>query len=261
MESHMMWKRAGVIAGMLLAAAASAYSQTATPPPQVSVTTVTASPWSAEFAIGMDNSISGNINSGAVGRLNNQAVVVTKNTYDDVYGTGLHIRFGGGYALSNNLEVRGTFTLQSLDADLVRMGDIGVSPLYGQYDDYQSVSLDVGLRRYGLWPTMPNVRPYGEGTLGLAFIDQIGLGLVAPAYNIGGQVGDFYNSSKAFTLGVNAGLLIKTSDRISVFGQMGVRWVGGLSEVEDIVGTGLETMNDSSGRWTFPILVGVRYGF
>ncbi len=45
-------------------------------------------PWSVEFGIGWDNSISGNINSSGIGTLNGQAVVVTKNSYDDVYGTG-----------------------------------------------------------------------------------------------------------------------------------------------------------------------------
>ena len=74
-------------------------------------------PWSVEFAIGWDNSISGNINSSGIGTLNNQAVVVTKNTYEDVYGTGLHIRFGGGYMIDDITEVRVTFTFQSLDAD------------------------------------------------------------------------------------------------------------------------------------------------
>ena len=104
--------------------------------------------WSVEFGLGFDNSISGNINSGAVGTINNQAVVITKNRYEDVYGTGLHLRFGGGYMLDESTEVRATFTLQSVDADLTRMGDIGASSLYGQYDDYQSFGLDVGLRRY-----------------------------------------------------------------------------------------------------------------
>ena len=259
MEIQMMGKRAGVIAGMLLAAAASAYSQT--PPPQVSVTTVSASPWSFDFAVGMDNGISGNINSSAVGRLNNQAVVVTKNSYDDVYGTGLHIRFGGGYALSAGREVRATFTLQSLDADLVRMGDIGVSPLYGQYDDYQSFGFDAGLRQYGIFAMWPSVRPYVEGTLGLAFIDETDVVLVAPAYNIGGRATDFYDKTAAFTMGVNTGLMFKTADRISVFGQIGLRWVSGMSEVDDLEGTGLETINDNSARWTFPIIVGLRVGF
>ena len=116
-------------------------------------------PWSVEFAIGWDNSISGNINSSGIGTLNGQAVVVTKNSYDDVYGTGLHIRFGGGYLIDDITEVRATFSLQSLDANLTEMGDIGTSRLYGQYNDYQSFGLDVGLRRYvGLQAWFPRIR-------------------------------------------------------------------------------------------------------
>ena len=116
-------------------------------------------PWSVEFAIGWDNSISGNINSSGIGTLNDQAVVITKNSYDDVYGTGLHIRFGGGYMIDEDTEVRATFTFQSLDADLTEMGDIGTSRLYGQYHDYQSFGLDVGFRRYvDVKPGAPRLR-------------------------------------------------------------------------------------------------------
>ena len=104
--------------------------------------------WSVDVGIGFDNSISGNINSGAIGTLNGQAVVFTKNTYEDVYGTGFHLRFGGGYMLNEDTEVRACFTYQSLGADLARMGDIGLSNLYGQYDDYKTFGLDFGYRRY-----------------------------------------------------------------------------------------------------------------
>src|SRR4249920_3333562 len=97
------------------------------------------SPWSVDFGIGWDNGLSGHINSSGVGTLNNQVVVVLKKSYEDVYGTGLHIRFGGGYMLNESTEVTGTFTFQSLDADFITpMGDIGVSKLYGQYTDYQT---------------------------------------------------------------------------------------------------------------------------
>ena len=138
-------------------------------------------PWSVEFAIGWDNSISGNINSSGIGTLNNQAVVITKNSYNDVYGTGLHIRFGGGYLIDDITELRATFSLQSLDADLTEMGDIGSSRLYGQYDDYQSFGLDFGFRRYVDFK--PGFRAYGEGTLGLAFIEETDIVLVAPGAN------------------------------------------------------------------------------
>ena len=57
------------------------------------------------------------------------------------------MRFGGGYMLDDDRGA-GDVHVQSLDADLTRMGDIGASSLYGQYDDYQNFGLDVGLRRY-----------------------------------------------------------------------------------------------------------------
>ena len=215
--------------------------------------------WSVEFGLGFDNSISGNINSGAVGTLNNQTVVITKNRYEDVYGTGLHLRFGGGYMLDEETEVRATFTFQSVDADLTRMGDIGTSSLYGQYDDYQSFGLDVGLRRYA--DVAYRFRLYGEGTIGLAFIDETDVELIAPGANLAGNATDFYDRTTAFTLAGNAGVLFQASERFGVFGQLGLRYVTGMSEVDGLAGTGLEEINDSSARWTLPFLVGVRARF
>jgi hypothetical protein len=215
--------------------------------------------WNVEFGLGFDNSFSGNINSSGVGRINNQAVVITKNRYEDVYGTGLHMRFGGGYMFDDSTEVRATFTLQSLDADLTRMGDIGASNLYGQYEDYQSFGLDVGLRRYT--DLAHRLRAYGEGTIGLAFVDETDVVLVAPGANIAGDATDFYDRTTAFTLGGNAGVLWQVSERVGVFGQVGLRYVTGMSEVDGLVGTGLEEINDNSARWTVPILVGVRARF
>ena len=74
--------------------------------------------WSVDLAIGWDNSISGNINSSAIGSVNDQTVVVLTNQYEDVYGSGLHIRVGGGYKLNPNTEARVNLSFQSADADL-----------------------------------------------------------------------------------------------------------------------------------------------
>jgi hypothetical protein len=215
--------------------------------------------WSLEFAFGWDNSISGNINSSGVGTINNQAVVILKNSYEDVYGTGLHIRFGGGYMLDETSELRVTFSLQSLDADLTPMGDIGVADLYGQYDDYQSFGLDVGLREY--FDLNEMIHAYGEGTAGLAFIDETDVLLVAPQANVARDATDFYDQTAAFTLGANVGLLVDVAPQFGVFGQIGLRYVTGMSEVDGLEGTGLETINDKSSRWTMPFLVGIRGRF
>ena len=240
----------GMIVAMLLGAGSTAQAQTPA--------TARESPWSAEFGIGWDNSISGNINSSGIGRINNQAVVITKNRYEDVYGTGLHLRFGGGYMVSDVSEVRATFTFQSLDADLTPMGDYGASRLYGQYSDYQTFGLDVGFRRYlGL---SSSVRLYGEGTIGLGFVDKTDVTLVAPA-NLFRDANDFYDQTAAFTLGGNGGVLFNTGARTGILAQLGLRWVSGMSAMDDLAGTGLETINDKSARWTLPFLVGARVRF
>ena len=215
--------------------------------------------WSADVAFGIDNGISGNINSSGMGRLDNQAVVVLKNSYDDVYGTGLHFRFGGGFMLDESTEARVTFTLQSLDADLVPLGDIGASKLYAQYADYQSFGIDFGLRRYV--DLAPQVRAYGEGTIGLAFVDETDVVLVAPSINLAQNATDFYDRTSAFTLGGNVGVLVQISQKVGVYGQLGLRYVTGMSEVDGLAGTGLETINDNSARWSVPFVAGVRIRF
>jgi len=216
--------------------------------------------WSFDVGIGFDNSISGNINSGAIGTLNNQAVVFTKNTYENVYGTGFHLRFGGGYMPNEATELRAAFTYQSLGADLTRMGDVGLSNLYGQYDDYKTLGLDFGYRRYSSQRWGP-VTPYAEGTLGIAFIDEIDVVLAAPQANVVQNANDFYDRTAAFTLGVNGGILVPIAARVDLDVHVGLRYVTGLSEVDALVGTGLEAINDDSARWTIPFVIGIRTRF
>src|SRR5574339_1127289 len=215
--------------------------------------------WSVDLAIGWDNSISGNINSSAIGTVNDQTVVVLTNQYEDVYGSGLHIRVGGGYMLNANTEARANLSFQSADSDLATLGDYGASPLYADYSDYESTSLDVGLRRYGRVNT--NLRPYVEGTIGLGWIDDIDADLVAPQANLVVDANNFYQSSTAFSLAVHAGLLWGINERLGGFAQLGLRYTSGLAEVDNFVGVGLESINDHSARWTLPFLVGVRVGF
>jgi hypothetical protein len=216
--------------------------------------------WAFDFGVGLDLSVNGNVNSGAVGRLNGLATALLPQSYADVYGTGIQLRFGGAFALNRVSEVRGIFTFQSADADLVRLGDIGPSSLYAQYSDYQAFGLDVGYRRY-----MPldrrDIRIYGEATIGLGFIDAIDVELAAPQANVVFDSTDFYDQTAAFTWSFGAGVLFSIAEHLDLNAQVGLRHVSGLSEVDQFVGTGLEEINNDSGRLTFPVVVGIRYRF
>jgi len=216
--------------------------------------------WAIDFGVGLDFGVNGNVNSGAIGTLNGLATALLPNSYGDVYGTGIQLRIGGAYALNRVSEVCGVFTFQSADADLVRLGDIGPSSLYAQYSDYQAFGLDVGYRRY-----MPldrrDIRVYGEATIGLGFIDAIDAQLAAPQANVVFNSTDFYDQTSAFTWSFSAGVLFSIAEHLDLNAQVGLRHVSGLSDVDQFVGTGLEEINNDSGRLTFPVIVGIRYRF
>jgi len=217
------------------------------------------SPWAIDVGIGVAPSINGNVNSGAIGTLQGQTTAILPQSYGDVYGTGIDFRVGGGYALNRDSELRAVFTYQSADADLVRLGDIGPSSLYAQYSDYKSLSLDVGYRRYA--PFGEAVRLFGEATIGLGFIDRINVEFAAPQSNLTINQTDFYDGTSAFTWGINVGALFRVAPQMDISAQLGLRHVSGLSDVDQLAGTGLEDLNNDSARLTFPIVVGVHFRF
>jgi len=214
--------------------------------------------WAIDVGAGIDPSINGNVNSGAIGTLQGQATAILPQSYGDVYGTGSHLKFGAGFALDEDSELRGTFTWQTADANLVRLGDIGPSSLYAQYSDYKSIGLDLGYRRYAPIE-VKNLRVYGEATLGIAAIDRINAQFAAPQSNLVFNSTDFYDGTAAFTWGINFGALFRVADQVDVNAQFGLRHVSGLAEVDQFIGTGLENVNSDTARLTFPIVVGVRF--
>ena len=218
------------------------------------------SPFTIDAGIGLDFGLNGNVNSGAIGRLQGLSTAILPQSYGEVYGTGINLRFGGGYALNELSELRGVFTFQSADANLVRLGDIGPSSLYAQYSDYKSFGLEQGYWRY-VPLTVKDLRVYGEAMIGAAFVDSISSEFAAPQANAVFESTDFYDQSAAFTWSLNVGALFKVAEHMDINGQLGFRHVGGLAEIDQLVGTGLDTINDDSARLTFPIVVGVRFRF
>jgi len=215
--------------------------------------------WVVDVGTGISPSINGNVNSGAIGTLQGQATAILPNSYGEVYGTGVEFRFGGGYELNEVSELRGMFIYQSADADLVRLGDIGASTLYGQYSDYKTFGLDLGYRRYA--PMTSKFRVYGEVTIGIASIDRINVQLAAPQSNIILNNTDFYDGTAAFTWSFGGGVLFPIAKQLDFNAQLGLRHVGALGEVDQFNGTSLSAISNDSARLTFPIVVGLRFRF
>jgi len=50
-------------------------------------------------------------------------------------------------------------------------------------------------------------------------------------------------------------------ENTDAFAQFGLRYTSGMSAVDDLNGTGLDTINDHSARWAVPLSIGVRLRF
>jgi hypothetical protein len=216
--------------------------------------------WSVEGDVGWDFPVSGNILSAAIGRVFDQATVIDSQSYGDIYGTGVKWGFGVGYRLDERSEVRGSMTFQSVSADLAKIGSVANAPLYATFDAYKSYSFEGGYRRY-FADSDQRLRPYAGGTLGIAIVREIDADLAAPDLGQVLNATDFYDRTGAFTIAFNGGVLYAVTERVDVKGELGFRHVSGLSPIDGLKGTGLESTNDNSGRWTLPFTVGLRVRF
>jgi hypothetical protein len=216
--------------------------------------------WSVEGDVGWDFPVSGNLLSAAIGRINDQATVIDSQSYGDIYGTGVKWGFGVGYRLDERSEVRGSMAFQSVSADLSKIGSVANAPLYATFDAYKSFSFEGGYRRY-FADSDQRLRPYAGGTLGIAIVREIDADLAAPDLGLVLNATDFYDRTGAFTIGFNGGVLYAITERVDVKGELGFRHVSGLSAIDGLKNTGLESTNDNSGRWTLPFTVGLRVRF
>ena len=229
-------------------------------PVQAQPTHAPVNPWAVEASVGWDPSISGALFSAGIGVIDGRPAVIEEQSYGDVFGTGVQWRFGGGYMYDERQEFRAALTIQNVSADAIQVGTLASRPLFGTFDDYSAVSFDVGYR-YHLDQLRNRVRPYAGVSLGLAFISEMDADLAAPDLGMVINDANFYDGTTAFTFGIEGGALIGLAERLELNVNLGFRYTGGMSDIDPLVNSGLEDINDDSGRWTLPVMVGLRFRF
>jgi hypothetical protein len=157
-------------------------------------------------------------------------------------------------------EVRAQLSYQGGGSDIVSVGTVNGTELVATFDDYKAWTIEAGARHY-FAPRSARLRPYGGATIGVAIISEIDGAFAAPQAGITRLATDFYDGTGAFSFGINGGALYGLNNRYDVFAQIGARFNSGLSQIDSLRGTGLESINDKSSRWTMPITFGIRVNF
>jgi len=215
---------------------------------------------------GVDNQFSGKMIKASQGTTGGQPINLDETTFDEVYGRIAMFKIGGGYRTSPRTEAVFNFIWSSSDADdaAVRVGTGGSDsqvPLDVNFTGYKYWGIEGGNRWYF---ARTRFTPYLGYLVGINRHQDIrGTFVGVPTSSTPGlaaQDGKFFEKSWALSLGPTGGMLIGVGP-IEVMGELQLRYLGGLSDVDWLVEEGLKDVNDESGRWSIPFVLGARLRF
>jgi len=215
-------------------------------------------PWSVSFDLGTQVALNGDVHSGGSGTVLGLPTQVQARSYGDVYGNGFYWAAGFGYQVGGSGEIRVQGSYTANPADSLQVGTVAGLPLFALFDDYKAFGMDFGYRQY---VGQAAVRPYLGGSGGFVRLEQIQGEFSVPAVGVVLPNVNMYDSSVVPSFGGGGGLQINLSERFAVQGGVEFRWQGDAKDLDGLAGTGLESINDESRRWSMPITGGVTVRF
>jgi hypothetical protein len=215
-------------------------------------------PWSLSFDLGGQLAVNGDVHDGATGSVLGLPTVVEPRSYGDVYGTGFYWAATLGYRLGENGEFRIQGNYTNNPAERLQVGTVAGLPAFGLFDDYNAFGMDFGYRHYF---GAARVRPFLGAGGGFVRLAEVDAEFSVPAAGVTLPGVDFLDSSIVPAFGVNGGVQVRLSDRLSAQGGIDFRWHGDAQDRDGLAGTGLEAINDATRRWAMPITAGLTVRF
>ncbi len=215
-------------------------------------------PWSVSFDLGTQIALSGDVHGGGSGTVLNLPTQVQARSYGDIYGNGFYWAAGLGYSVGEAGEIRVQGSYTSNPADRLQVGTVANLPLFALFEDYKAFGMDFGFRQYFGTAT---ARPYVGAGGGFVRVDKIQSEFSVPAAGVVLSNVNMYDTSVVPSIGAGGGVQINLSDRFAVQGGVEFRWQGDAKDLDGLAGTGLESINDESRRWSMPITGGITVRF
>lgn len=202
---------------------------------------------------GLETTVNGDLHDSGRGTVLGLATSVDAKSFNDVYGGFGMLRFGGGvgYGVTNNLEVIANVSYARGSADRLQVGTVAGLALNAEFADYEDLTVEGGLRLH--LTTSGPLEPYINVVGGVRRVSAIPSTFTVPAANVTLADTPFYDDSTVPVFGGDLGLAVKLNPNVSLGGEVGLRWQGGLTDLEGLRGTGLENLNDVGQRWSLPV--------
>jgi len=203
------------------------------------------------FSLGTGLALSGNVITEGVGTINDSPAVFVEQAYSNHFSDALRVRFTGSMGLDFNKEAFVTFAYDKVNATERVTGSVGGYPLYTRFSNSKAVDIEGGIRYYFL-PEGPT-RTYVSGVAGIRFHDRVRATIRVLELGLTLADLDYFESSTLFIFGADTGISRDISDQLAIGAEIGLRYQPGLSRAPILEGTGLESINETGGRWALPV--------
>ena len=215
--------------------------------------------WSLAVQGGTDLELSGDVHGGGEGTVLSLPTSVEARSWGDVYDPGFRGQLEVGYGVGPASEafLRGSY--YKMKSGTLQVGTVAGLALNADFAEYKEWGGELGYRYY--FRSGKPLKLYVAALAGLRFVSELPATFSVPAAGVVLSDVPFYDSSTVGVFGADLGLTFDLGERVAVGLETGARYQTGLSDLEGLAGTGLETINDTGSRWSMPIVATIRFRF
>jgi hypothetical protein len=187
-------------------------------------------------------------------------LTIEERKYSDVYDAPIAVGIEVSYGLNEAVEMYGSLSYSEAKRGNTQVGSAFVQalnatlPTFGEFGKIRNIGAEVGARYFF---GSGDYQPFVGGSLGIVQQDAVKATFTIPGAPAGGITlanVPFFKKTTSFTAGVEGGLAANLSETLSGRISVGARYIGAFKGNDSVLGTlGLQSINDGTERWVYPI--------
>jgi hypothetical protein len=216
--------------------------------------------FSIAFQGGTQSELAGDLLKAADGTLVGKPITIESQRYRDVYAPDLRLQGALGYGIGARTEIVAKATYYKAEGTAIEAGTFNGSPLFVFFDPYgayEEVGVELGLRYY--IAAAGRLKSYVAPVVGARFLSEVLVSFSIPGAGSAIQNVPFHEKSTVAVFGLDLGFTFDLGRHFFVGVDTGLRYQGPPSQLDGL--EGLTQIDDSSGRWSAPVVasLGVRF--
>ena len=207
--------------------------------------------------VGTQSELGGDLISSGQGTLAGLDATFRSVKYKDVYAPKVRVQGWVGYGVADRVEIvlRGGYYKSKGTG--VSAGTFAGKDLFAFFTDYQEGNAEVAARFYVAW--RPRLKSWVAPVAGLRWTKSVAVSYSIPDAGSAVLNVPFSEKSTVPVLGLDIGVSFDLTENVFIGIDSGLRWQGAPTDANAL--STLPTVDDSTGRWTAPVMasLGVRF--